>query len=266
MSCFYPKTRVVDGVRKVFPCGTCPACLKRKRNDWRLRFEQELKYHESSSFVTLTFDEIHAKRNGLGWTVLDKQDIILFMKRFRKHFDSQSFKFYCIGEYGSKFGRAHYHIFFFGIDNYDAYPILMLEWRNGNVRCTEVNGNRIGYMSNFHVVANRKWNKQTEQPPEFTLNSKGLGKPSSNRMKSIKDLGYVQAHGLKFAIPRYWFDMLPEDIKLVWSDKAQNHLLSEIDREKRRLEKLTPLERRIETARKDEQVRMFKYKTRKNRK
>lgn len=66
--------------------------------------------HESSVFLTLTYDEDHFPENGS----LNPRDLQLFVKRLRKRYAPNRFRFYAVGEYGDKTERPHYHLALFG--------------------------------------------------------------------------------------------------------------------------------------------------------
>ena len=55
MRCFSPRTMKREGEIITFPCGICPACKARNRNEWHFRIMQELKYSTSAYFMTLTY-------------------------------------------------------------------------------------------------------------------------------------------------------------------------------------------------------------------
>ena len=44
-----------DGL--VVPCGKCLSCRIAKRREWTMRLWHELPYHQSSIFLTLTYDD-----------------------------------------------------------------------------------------------------------------------------------------------------------------------------------------------------------------
>jgi len=74
----------------------------------------EKQLHEHSSFVTLTYrdEALPADRS------LSVRDHQLFMKRLRKR-TGKGIRFFMCGEYGSEFGRPHYHYLFFNRDFFD---------------------------------------------------------------------------------------------------------------------------------------------------
>lgn len=86
-----------------YPCGKCAACLITRRQEWTFRLLLELREYEYSYFITLTYDDSHLPEGGN----LLKRDAQLFLKRLRKRVGK--FRYFLCGEYGEKYGRAHYH-------------------------------------------------------------------------------------------------------------------------------------------------------------
>lgn len=75
----------------------------------------ELRDHEHSSFLTLTYASEHLPPGGS----LRPRDFTLFMKRLRKSLPSdRKIRYFHCGEYGEKAGRPHYHAILFG-DSFD---------------------------------------------------------------------------------------------------------------------------------------------------
>lgn len=80
--------------------------------------------HDSSSFLTLTYDDAHLPPGGS----LDYSHVVEFMKNLRRRLDRTEWKsrisFYRVGEYGSNFSRPHYHLIIFGFDFRPALKYL----------------------------------------------------------------------------------------------------------------------------------------------
>ena len=148
MSCFHPMLAVSTGLnsngkrdikfvsgptewesyppnaRLKIPCGRCVGCRLERSRQWANRCMLELQYHESSYFVTLTYDDEHVPvtyysenvdgeaRSGL---TLRARDLQLFMKRLRKEHSYERLRFFACGEYGSNSYRPHYHAIIFGL-------------------------------------------------------------------------------------------------------------------------------------------------------
>lgn len=102
------------------PCGRCPDCLRRLRNDWYVRLERELAYCKDFSrqaiFVTITIAPKYYN-DALN-------DPSSFIRRFNerlRHKLGHSFKHFYLQEFGEHPmtggpNRLHFHGFMFGIN------------------------------------------------------------------------------------------------------------------------------------------------------
>lgn len=91
-----------------------------KAGHWATRLAHELKQHETSSFLTLTFsDENLPDDNGV-----HVRDVQLFMKRTRFLLEPRGIRvrYFACGEYGDRGDRPHYHVLLFGYDFPDKKP------------------------------------------------------------------------------------------------------------------------------------------------
>lgn len=154
----------------LLPCGKCSACRQNKRVSWVNRCTLELLRFPLSSFLTLTYDDSHLP--------LDRQVhngvLSSFFKRLRnfkrdyKIGDRKSLflRYFAVGEYGSKFGRPHYHAIVFGVDfldpmfkpymaaSKDGYPIFssrLIEryWPYGFISFDEVTPCNVRYVAKY---------------------------------------------------------------------------------------------------------------------
>jgi len=137
-----------------YPCGKCGGCLAKRASDWSIRLAHEKKFHDESSFITLTFED---------GNVVDvhKSDCVDFMKRLRKRLAPKLIRFYLVSEYGEKNGRPHYHAIIFGHDfSHDdgaklvrrglyTSPLLEAAWGLGHVSSGEVTDASIRYVCNY---------------------------------------------------------------------------------------------------------------------
>lgn len=89
------------------PCGQCVGCRLERSRQWAVRCVHEAQMHESSVFVTLTYETT-------GYSLVYR-DFQLFMKRLRKS-TGREVRFFCAGEYGDTNGRPHFHACLFGLD------------------------------------------------------------------------------------------------------------------------------------------------------
>lgn len=125
MRCFYPLVafKIVATGAVVFkrpssafldlilPCGQCSGCRLERSRQWAVRCMHEASLYDENSFITLTYDDEHLPEYG----TLDKSAFPKFMKRLRKR-AGVKVRYYHAGEYGSLFGRPHYHACLFGFD------------------------------------------------------------------------------------------------------------------------------------------------------
>lgn len=92
-------------------CGKCSVCKESKKNSLQSRCYLESCVSNTPLFVTLTYDNEHASRLSFD---RDEQvkELQNFFKRIRKQFEKDpdfKMKYVFVSEYGSKFGRLHYH-------------------------------------------------------------------------------------------------------------------------------------------------------------
>ena len=109
------------------PCGHCIECRLKYSRDWATRMMLEAQYHESSYFVTLTYDDLHVPKSyypdpdtgeAIPSLTLVKKDLQGFIKRLRRRLEylkRPQIRFYGCGEYGTSTHRPHYHIVVFGL-------------------------------------------------------------------------------------------------------------------------------------------------------
>lgn len=86
-------------------CGKCDECRLERVRNWTYKIWLENLNHKQSCFITLTYADNEKGKN------LNKHDLVKFIKRLRKKY---TFKYFAVGEYGEKKGRAHYHIIILG--------------------------------------------------------------------------------------------------------------------------------------------------------
>ena len=184
----------------------------------------ELQFHDSSYFVTLTYDDLHLPLSSycleetgeIGTSAtLVKRDLQLFMKRLRKahcakYGDDAQLRFFAAGEYGSRTHRPHYHVIIFGLklddlkfykrnsfpSSYDLYSSEWLSniWKKGYVVVGNVTWDTCAYTARY--IVKKQYGNAAEVydkynfAPEFTNMSRkpGIGREYYEEKKeSIKD-------------------------------------------------------------------------------
>jgi len=99
------------GAKRIdLPCGQCIGCRLERSRQWAVRIMHENKMHETSSFLTLTYNPENLPENG----TLVIEHFQLFLKRYRKKISPTKIRMFYCGEYGENTNRPHYHAIIFG--------------------------------------------------------------------------------------------------------------------------------------------------------
>lgn len=191
---------------------------------------QEEKKSSNSSFITLTYDEAHLPRepkmlkgisipNPEGRPTLFKPHLAQFhksLKEFERRQGGTNLSYYSAGEYGSKFGRPHYHTILMNHrpEVIDQLPSL---WNKGIVHVGTVTPASIAYVSKY-IIDQAGMNHKPVRP--FNMMSKGIG----DRYLSTAMINYhrpdddtdnmiyfVKHEGKKYKMPRYYRDRIFTD-------------------------------------------------------
>jgi len=195
------------------PCGSCGQCLSTKRNEWTFRLKEEIKYHSSSHFITLTYADEYIRKTPRGLSTLDKRDLQTFIKRLRSYqsrklkiFDS--IRYYAVGEYGERTSRPHYHLITFSTHPKVIEKISYI-WSQGQVQIGKAESASIHYVTKYFINKQIPINGDRVLP--FSLMSKGIGKGYLKRAKNYHQKtqnNYVVQDGNKTRMPRYYKDKI----------------------------------------------------------
>lgn len=150
MRCISPLRIRKSGEFVIVPCGKCNFCLMTRRADWTFRLVQEHKSYPDSAFVTLTYAEDKVPLTPEGKQTLDKEHFQLFMKRLRKACHPFKLRFYCVGEYGTRTLRPHYHAILFNVPGAVLRALDKL-WNYGHIHVGKVQMGSIHYVTKYHV-------------------------------------------------------------------------------------------------------------------
>ena len=206
----------------LLPCGKCPSCMENKALEWTARLVKESEEWKYTYFITLTYDDKNVKD-------LNKRDIQLFLKRFRKD-TGYELKYYVSGEYGETTLRPHYHAIFylndkitdlvFYKDNLYTSKTFANAWKMGQVLVSnDVNERSIKYTIGYTLK------KKGES--KVQLMSKGLGfKYLTHKKEDIKfSNGFYLNNGFLVNPPSYFIRKMkesdnPDDLK--WIEEFEN--------------------------------------------
>lgn len=225
------------------PCNKCVACQLKSSNNWALRLLMETQAHKDICFITLTYNNENLPYNAS----LYKRDYQLFIKRLRKALNGLKIRYFLSGEYGSLYGRPHYHLILFGWKPTDLVErftrtkkgevlyesnFLAKLWGYGFISVglnTEIRTFKYlaKYMQKIH---NDDYQLiQSGRIPTFIVMSKGIGKNYYNKDIYFKDDGIIYLDGKSYKAPSY-FDRLfkktnLEDFQRVRSLRLDNDFL-----------------------------------------
>lgn len=185
---FVPLFRIVG-------CGRCEFCKNKKSLEWQSRCKIESEaYDELPAMLTLTYDNVHLPDEGVS-----KRDAQLFLMRLRTNLKRKlgfkdSLRYILCSEYGSKFGRPHYHLLLWGLPSeafdvkravngssilsHKFYQVIYSSWSNGYIYAKQCNNSLAGsYVCKYM----RKDSKVPDgKAPTFFLSSRrngGIGWP-----------------------------------------------------------------------------------------
>lgn len=191
------------------PCGQCILCRKRRAAQWAARLTHEARYHDRSSFITLTYSSEYLPDP----PSVCKRDWQLFLKKLRKIKGGQSIRYFACGEYGDTNFRPHYHAIMFGISREDRQCVEAAWSRGGkpigivSVDACEIASIRYvsGYITKKIKSNNDEFYHINGLQPPFQLQSKGLGKRFAEENKRyLTDNTQFHISGLTVGIPRYY--------------------------------------------------------------
>lgn len=208
------------------PCGYCGSCRHNRRIDWSFRLKVEFKSSLSAKFLTLTYSDENIVKSSKGYPTLVKKDFQKFFKRLRKRESGNcksNLRYYCVGEYGSRTCRPHYHLVLFNsVLKDDDYVNI---WKLGHVDIGQVNDASIHYITKYHVNYDKKKSEYLGIEPEFAVMSRkpGIGYQYVSRGTSDWNMNngylFINNNGYKQRMPRYFREKI--------FDKATLELLGE---------------------------------------
>lgn len=227
----FNKSKGLEDLPVLIPCGQCIGCKIGKGRDWQTRMHNESKMHVGSVFVTVTYNDESLPVD----LSLNKKHLQNFNKQIRKKFGS--FRFYACGEYGENTFRPHYHqaIFGLGLDSFSdlkkykktpqdfqlyTSETLTQLWGKGFVTISAFSAETAGYISQYVTKKitgekseshYRRFNSLTGEvfqiEPEFSLMSRrpGLGSDWYEKYKSDAfPSDFLVRNGKRISVPQYY--------------------------------------------------------------
>lgn len=253
------------------PCGQCIACRLNHSRQWAVRMVHENHMHDSSCFITLTYNNANLPPCGS----LVKEHLTKFFKRYRKSLGSVKIRYFACGEYGSKLSRPHYHAVIFGHDFSDKrlhqagkFPLYTSEhlqslWSYGFSVVAAFSFESAAYVARYcvkKVNGSLKDEHYDGKVPEYSVMSRRPGLGTSFFYKYYDDIVYqdrvVSRGGRQSMPPRYYDKLLSGcDVELLEINKAKRLLNAKIldpwrlqDLDKFNLIKFNRMMRKLENA------------------
>ncbi|AZL82874.1 replication initiator protein [Apis mellifera associated microvirus 32] len=224
------------GTATPIPCGQCVGCRLERSRQWAIRLMKELKLHDRSSFLTLTYDDAHLPRLRNGLPTLVLEDIQLFLKRLRKELalPPESLRYFQAGEYGEVTHRPHHHMILFGedfsrdrvrvADSRSGYAqfeseLLTSLWGKGRCTISEVSFESAAYVARYclkKVTGKGSRFHYRGRKPEFVTMSRRPG-IAARYFEEFKSDIYphdevVPGPGRPASLPPKYFDKLLEKV------------------------------------------------------
>jgi len=250
---FNPKEAL--GTEKSFqvtvPCGQCVGCRLERSRQWAIRCMHEASLYEDNCFITLTYSNKYLPKD----RSLDVSHFQKFMKRLRKRF-GEGIRFFHCGEYGSKYGRPHFHAILFNFDFSDKYfwedrkgfklyrsPILEELWPFGHSSVGSATFESAAYVARYimkkvtgDAADEHYWTSVDpvtgevfKLKPEYTTMSRrpGIGKSWFERFGTdVFPKDEVVVRGKKLRPPKYYDSLYelydPEDFERIKVRRKQN--------------------------------------------
>lgn len=204
------------------------------------RMMLELTQHASACFVTLTYKEAPPE--------LVPGDLRDFLKRLRYYLDAP-FRYYAVGEYGTRYGRPHFHVALFGVCM-SMESFILRAWNLGQIHVGELNHDSAQYMCKYVCKSLLEREKVGDRHPEFARMSlkPGIGAPAlddvvGNLLKAHggsiqpEDIGDVptvlRTGGKRYPLGKYLRGKLRQ--KIGWEKSAPDHVIARMEAEARML-------------------------------
>lgn len=199
----------------IVPCGRCPACRRRKQNEWAYRILEEVKKTRNTFFVTLTYADENLVFSDSGIPTLDPDRIHKLTKDLRYRIGS--YRYFLCGEYGDQFDRPHYHICLFVNSDEsveDLRKIFEKCWPEGftKIDCG-ISASRAKYCAKYSMKQ-LNFDYQDVVPPFARMSRRpGIGKTFldpkiMDRFRKLDLWTVYDYQGTPYPLPRYYRDTI----------------------------------------------------------
>ena len=219
------------------PCGCCRECLADNSKQWAFRILKEAAQYENNYFITITYNDDNIPSDRM----LDVDFFKDFNKKLKTYLNRKGlksdFRFYGVGEYGSKTARPHYHCIYFNLDLQDlkfeyidsnhnlhfSSPLLEQVWQKGFIDIGSVDIGSACYVARYcdkkrRLTTSEKRDLEAKGiVPEFSSMSRrpGIGASYYDEAydRFINGKYYDIEKGKQFKLPLYYTKKFKEILK-----------------------------------------------------
>lgn len=172
---------------RVVPCGKCPQCKKKMRNEWFVRMSCEnIQQKYTPFFCTFTYNDDNLPENGL----FKYSDFQSFLKKVRIYISRKKYdyklRYIVVGEFGSKqkTERSHYHAILYGVPyNKEFIDLFRKYWVYGFSDYKPAKAGAFNYVTKYCVKSLGRFKDIVDSETgeitryyEFKRSSQGLGR------------------------------------------------------------------------------------------
>lgn len=206
--------------REAFGCGQCLSCRINKKRVWTHRIMLESNLHTDNAFVTLTYSDDNLPEHGS----LVPRHVQLWLKALRKSTQPARFRFFCVGEYGDRTQRPHYHVALFGfpachrgrtdhrrIDCCPPCNLIRATWKHGGIDVGRLEPESAAYVAGYVTK------KLTNKEDPYVAEQLGDRHPEFARMSNRPGIGADFMHEVASTLLEHDLDTVLEDVPLTLS-------------------------------------------------
>lgn len=213
------------GIPMSVPCGRCLGCRLESARQWAVRSVHEAQMHDTNCFLTLTYNEENLPSD----FSLDRSAFPSFIRKLRRR-GIRARYLHC-GEYGSDFGRPHYHACLFGYsfpdrelwtvrNGFEIYRSAELEsiWDSGYSEIGQLTFESARYVARYvtkklNISENSSYGAVEDYYEKYHHMSGVLRTPEFATMSLKPGIG-------ESWFKKFWEDVYPQD-KVVIDGKVQ---------------------------------------------
>ena len=245
MPCTSPIKIASDKGKMHVRCKQCLQCRILKHSQLRSRMILEKLMVSSAQFLTLTYEDAPEK--------LDYTHIQTFLRKLRKQSRNEGcrlpIRYFCVGEYGEKSGRGHYHLALYNHRSLATGQSHIEQWPHGHAFTGTLTNSAASYIGRYSMKF--MFEEDSDHPPFARWSLKpALG---ACGMRYIVD--YMAKNSIR--IPEN-FNQMEFNGDMLFLDKAMLDVAKErFEQHGIKFRTATPLEleqERLETLRLDEGV------------